>query len=98
MAAVNWGGETVVVVDLAHIGAVPMTSTAPQLAMVSLNTVVERDVRSCLLPWAGLRAGELLSCSEAGYGVQSMGRLRSDFKEFCEALEDMGDVDGSLSS
>ena len=98
MAAVNWGGETVVVVDLTHTGAAPMTPMAPGLMTVSLDTVVERDVGSCSLPGAGLRAGELLSCGEAGYGVQSMGRLRSDFKEFCEALEDMGDVDGSLSS
>ena len=38
----------------------------------------------------------LLSSGVAGYGVQLMGRLRSDFKEFCEALEDMGSGDGFL--
>ena len=100
MAAVGWGGETVVVVDLTHIGAALMTSTAPQLVMVSLNMVVVRDTGSHWLPWVGLGVMGLLSCGEAGYGVQLMGRLRSDLEELCEALEDMRDlvdVDGSSS-
>jgi hypothetical protein len=33
----------------------------------------------------------------AGYGVQLMGRLRSDCEEFCEAFGDMDSEDG-LSS
>ena len=101
MAVVDWGGEAVVVVDWTHIGAALMTSTAPRLAMVSLNMVVVRGVGSCWLPWAGLGVAGSLLCGEAGYRVQLMRRLRSEFKEFCEALEDiraLKSVDGSSSS
>ena len=90
----------VVVVARTHIGAAPMTSTAPWLVRVSLNTVVVTDMGLRLLPWARLMGTELLSCDEAGYRVQLMGRLRSDCEELFEALEDMGDLevgDGSLS-
>ena len=66
--------------------------------MVSLDTVVERDVGLCSLPWVGLRVVGLSSCGKAGYGVQSMGMLRSDFKELCKALEDIGDFVMVLAS
>jgi hypothetical protein len=98
MAAVGWAAAVVVVVVLTCIGVAPTTSTALQLVMASPDMVVVRDVGLHWVPWVGLGAMELLSCNEAGYGVQSMGRLRSDFEEFCEALEDMGElesVDGS---
>ena len=84
-----------VVVVLTHIGAVLTTWTPPGLARVSLNTVVVRGVELCWLPWVGPVVVRLLSSSTTVYRVQSMGRLRSDFEEFCEALEDMSDEDGS---
>ena len=85
------------VVVLTQIGAALTTWTALGLARVSLDTVVERDVGSCGCCWAELAVVGLLSSGVAGYGVQLMGRLRSDFKEFCKALEDMGSGDGFLS-
>ena len=87
-----------VVVVLTHIGAVLTTWTALGLARVSLDTVVARGVELYWFPWAEPMVVELLSFGVAGYGVQSMGRLRSDFEEFCKALEDMSDEDGSLLS
>ena len=86
-------------VVLTCIGVALTTSTAPWLVMASPGIMVVRDMGLHWVPWVGLGATELLSCDEAGYGVQSMGRLRSDFEEFYEALEDMGElesVDGSL--
>ena len=97
MAVASWGEEVVVVVVLTHIGVALTSSMAPRLVMVSPDTVVARDVGSCWVPWVGLGATELSSFDEAGYGAQLMGRLRSDFEELCEALEDIGDVDGSSS-
>ena len=82
------------VVVLTRIGAALTTWTALGLARVSLDMAVERDVELHWCSWAGLVVAGPLSSVVAGYGVQLMGRLRSDFEEFCEALEDMGDGDG----
>ena len=87
-----------VVVVLTQIGAAPITWTAPGLARVSRDMAVGRDAESFECSEAGLAAVVPLSFAAAGYGVQSMGRLRSDCEEFCEALGDMSDVDGSLPS
>ena len=83
---------------LAQISAALTTWMALGLARVSLGMVVGRDVESCWCSWAGPVGMGPSSSSVAGYGVQIMGRLRSDFEEFCEALEDMGDGDGFLLS
>ena len=83
---------------LTQIGAALTTWTAPGLARVSLDTVAGRDVESCWCSWAELVVMGPLSFGVAGYGVQLMGRLRSDFEEFCEALEDMSDEDDLSSS
>ena len=88
----------VVVVVLTQIGAALTTWTAPGLARENPGTVVARDVESCWSPWARLVVVVPLSFSVAGYGVQLMGRLRSDCEEFCEALGDMGGEDVFLSS
>jgi hypothetical protein len=93
MVAGGWA--EVVVVVLTHIDAALTTWMALGLARVSLDMVVARGVELCWLPWVRLVVAGLLSSSTAGYGVQLMGRLRSDFEEFCEALEDMSDEDGS---
>ena len=87
-----------VVVVLTQIGAALTTWTAPGLAMVSRDTVVARDAESFGSSVVGLVAVVPLSFDVAGYGVQSMGRLRSDCEEFCEALGDMSDGDGFLPS
>ena len=88
------GGWVAVAVVLTQIGAALTTWMAPGLARVSLDTVVGRDVESCGCSWAELVVTGPLSSGMAGYRVQLMGRLRSDFEEFCEALEDMDDGDG----
>ena len=88
----------VVVVVLTRIGAAPTTWTAPGLARVSRDTAVETDAGSCECSGAGLVAVAPLSFGVAGYGVQSMGRLRSDCEELCEALGDIGGEDASSSS
>jgi hypothetical protein len=88
----------VVVVVLTQIGAALTTWTAPGLARVSRNTAVETDAGSFGCSEVGLVVVVPLSFGVAGYGVQSMGRLRSDCEEFCEALGDMGDEDVVLSS
>ena len=88
----------VVVVVLTQIGAAPTTWTAPGLARVSRDTAVETDAGSFGCSGAGLVAVALLSYGVAGYGVQSMGRLRSDCEEFCEALGDIGSEDASSPS
>ena len=85
-------------VVLTQIGAALTTWTALGLARVNPNTVVVRDEGSRWFPWVGPVVVGPLSSGMAGYGVQLMGRLRSDFEEFCEALEDMGDEDESLPS
>ena len=87
------------ILEIAHfeplsLGAVT-TSMAPQLVMVSPDMAVVRGMGWHWLPWVELAATELLLSDKAGYRVQLMGRLRSDFKEFCKALEDIGNVDGS---
>ena len=87
----------VVVVVLTQIGVALTTWTAPGLVRVSLDMVVVRGVESCWFPWAWLAVAELLSFGAVGYRVQSMGRLRSDSEEFCEAFGDMDSEDG-LSS
>ena len=87
-----------VVVVLTQIGAALTTWTAPGLARVSRDTVVGRDAESSECCGVGLATVAPLSFVVAGYGVQSMGRLRSDCDEFCEALGDMSDGDGSLPS
>ena len=81
-------------VVLTQIGAALTTWMAPGLARVSLDTEVGRDVELCWCSGAELVVMGLLSSGVAGYGVQLMGRLRSNFEEFCKALEDMGDGDG----
>ena len=88
----------VVVVVLTQIGAALTTWTAPGLARVSRDTAVETAAGSFECSKVGLAAVVLLSFDVAGYGVQSMGRLRSDCEEFCEALGDMGDEDAFSSS
>jgi hypothetical protein len=80
-------------VALTQIGAALTTWMALGLARVSLDTAVERGVESFGCSWAELVVVGPLSFSMAGYGVQSMGRLRSDFEELYEALEDMSGGD-----
>ena len=87
-----------VVVVLTQIGAVLTTWMAPGLARVSRDTVVGRDAESFECSEVGLAAVVPLSFVVAGYGVQLMGRLRSDCEEFCEALGDMSDGDRSWPS
>ena len=97
MAVEDWAAVVVVVVRT-QIGAALTTWMAPGLARVSRDTVAGRDAEWFACSEVGLAAEAPLSFVVAGYGVQSMGRLRSDFEEFCEALGDMSDGDGSLSS
>ena len=87
-----------VVVVLTQIGAALTTWTAPGLARVSRDMVVGRDAESFECSEVGLTAVVASSFVVAGYGVQLTGRLRSDCEEFCEALGDMSDRDGSLPS
>ena len=93
MAVGGWAAVAVVVV-LTQIGAVLTTWMAPGLVRVSLDTAVERGAESFGCSWAEPVVAGLLSFGVAGYRAQLMGRLRSDFKEFCKALEDMGGGDG----
>ena len=88
----------VVVVVLTQIGAALTTWTAPGLARVSRDMVAGRAAGSFGCSGAGLAVVGSWSFGVAGYGVQSMGRLRSDCEEFCKALGDMSDEDVSLSS
>ena len=88
----------VVVVVLTQMGAALTTWAALGLARVSRDTAVEIDAGWFECSEVGLVVVVPLSFSVAGYGVQSMGRLRSDCEEFCEALGDMGDEDAFLSS
>ena len=83
----------VVVVVLTQISAVLTTWTAPGLARVSLDTAVERGAELFECSGVGLVVVGPLSFGVAGYGVQLMGRLRSDCEEFCEAFGDMSDED-----
>ena len=83
----------VVVVVLTQIGDAPTTWMAPELARVSRDMAVETDAGLCECSGASLVVVAPLSFGVAGYGVQSMGRLRSDCEEFCEALGDIGDED-----
>ena len=92
MAVGGWAVVVVVVVVLTQIGAALTTWTAPGLARVSRDMAVETGAGSLE------RSGVPLSFGVAGYGVQSMGRLRSDCEEFCEALGNMGGEDIFLSS
>ena len=96
MAVEGWA--VVVVVVLTQIGAALTTWTAPGLVRVSRDTVVGRDAELFACSEVGLATVVPLSFVVAGYGVQSMGRLRSDCEEFCEALGDMSDGDRSLLS
>ena len=91
------GWAVVVVVVLTQIGAALTTWMALGLARVSRDTVVERDAESFECSEVELAAVVSLSFVVAGYGVQLMGRLRSDCEEFCEALGDMSDEDRPLS-
>ena len=91
-------GDWAVVVVLTQIGAALTTWTAPGLARVSLDMAVERGAELLECSGAVLVVGAPLSFGVAGYGVQSMGRLRSDCEEFCEAFGDMGDGDVFVSS
>ena len=86
----------VVVVVLTQIGAALTTWTAPGLARVSRDMAVETDAGLSGCSEVGLAVVVPLSFGVAGYGVQSMGRLRSDCEEFCEALGDMSGRDASL--
>ena len=90
MVVGDWAAVVVVVV-LTQIGAALTTWTAPGLARVSLDTAVERGAESFGCSEAEPVAVGPLSFGVAGYRVQSMGRLRSDCEEFCEAF---GDMDG----
>ena len=83
----------VVVVVLTQIGAALTTWTALGLARVSRDMAVETGAGSFECSEVRLVVVVPLSFVVAGYGVQSMGRLRSDCEEFCEALGDMGDED-----
>ena len=98
MAAGGWAVVVVVVVVRTQIGAALTTWMAPGLAMVSRDTAVETDVESFGCSEVALVFVVPLSFGVAGYGVQSMGRLRSDCEEFCEALGDMSGEDALLSS
>ena len=89
MAVGGWA-VVVVVVVLTQIGAALTTWMALGLARVSLDTVVERGAEPFECSGAELVVVGPLSFGVAGYGVQSMGRLRSDCEEFCEAFGDMG--------
>ena len=91
MVAGGW--VAVVVVVLTQIGAALTTWTAPGLARVSLDMVVERAAESFECSGAELVVVGPLSFGVAGYGVQLMGRLRSNCEEFCEAFGDMGSED-----
>ena len=84
-----------VVVVLTQIGAALTTWTAPGLVRVSHDMVVGRDVGLLWCSWVGLAATGLSSFTMVGYGVQLMGRLRSDCEEHCKAWEDMDNGDGS---
>ena len=83
----------VVVVVLTQIGAALTTWTAPGLARVSHDMAVETDAGSFECCEVELVVAAPLSFGAVGYGVQSMGRLRSDCEEFCEALGDMDSED-----
>ena len=85
----------VVVVVLTQIGAALTTWMAPGLARVSCDMAVERGAGSFGCSGAGPVVVGPLSFGVAGYGVQLMGRLRSDSEEFCKALGDMSSEDGS---
>ena len=100
MAAGGWAVVVVVVVVLTQIGVAPTTWTAPGLARVSCDMAVETGAGSFECSGARPVVVVPLSFVVAGYGAQSMGRLRSDCEEFCEALGDMRDEDvfSSLSS
>ena len=87
-----------VVVVLTQIGAALTTWTAPGLARVSLDMAVERGAESFGCSEAESVVVGPLSFGVVGYRVQSMGRLRSDCEEFCEAFGDMSDEDVFLSS
>ena len=88
----------VVVVVLTQIGVALTTWTAPGLVRVSCDMAAETDAGPFECSGVGLAVVVPLSFGVAGYGVQSMGRLRSDCEEFCEALGDMGDEDAFLLS
>ena len=88
----------VVVVVLTQIGAALTTWTAPGLVRVSLDMAVEIAAGSSGCSGVGLAVVVPLTSGVAGYGVQSMGRLRSDCEELCEALGDMGNGDAFSSS
>ena len=88
----------VVVVVLTQIGAALTTWTAPGLARASRDMAVETDAELFGYSEVGLAVVVPLSFGVAGYGVQSMGRLRSDCEEFCEALGDMSSGDAFLPS
>ena len=85
-------------VVLTQIGAALTTWTAPGLARVSLDTAAERGAGLFECSVAELAVAGPLSFGVAGYGVQLMGRLRSDCEEFCEALGDMSGGDEFLPS
>ena len=85
----------VVVVVLTQIGAALTTWTALGLARASRDTAVERGAGSLECSEVELVVVGPLSFGMAGYGVQSMGRLRSDCEEFCEAFGDMSREDES---
>ena len=88
----------VVVVVLTQIGAALTTWMAPGLARVSRDTAVETVAGLFECSAVGLAVVVPLSFGVVGYRVQSMGRLRSDCEEFCEALGDMGGEDAFLLS
>ena len=88
----------VVVVVLTQIGAALTTWMAPGLAIVSCDKAAETGAELIACSAVEPVVVVPLSFGVAGYGVQSIGRLRSDCEEFCEALGDMSDEDAFLSS
>ena len=98
MVVGGWAVVVVVVVVLTQIGAALTTWTALGLARVSRDMAVETGAGSFECSGVGPVVVVPLSFGVAGYGVQSMGRLRSDCEEFCEALGDMSGGDRSLPS
>ena len=98
MAVGGWAVVVVVVVVLTQIGAAPTTWAAPGLARTSRDRAAETGAGLSECPEVALAVAVPLSFGVAGYGVQSMGRLRSDCEEFCEALGDIGTEDVFLSS
>ena len=73
MAAGGWAVVVVVVVVLTQIGAALITWTAPGLARVSRDTVVETDAGSFECSEVGLSVVAPLTFGVVGYGSSRWG-------------------------